>query len=188
MTTDHPPAWDDADIHVVTGETPEALVEFIPARAILLDGVARMEQAEDKAGRFAVLAELLARGEDLPGWARGCEAEYARIAALPGGRDLAAQLRRAAKEAARVAAEKAEAERKASEVIVPEFVPEAPKGVKMVADFEVLDLDLLYRADCSLVKLEAKRAEILAAIARQTIGETLPTIPGLRVFLKPQVR
>ena len=73
-------------------------------------------------------------------------------------------------------------------VVTPAFVPEAPKGVKMVTDFEVLDIDRLYRVDASLVKMEPKRAEILAAIARLTVGETLPEIPGLRVFLKPQVR
>jgi hypothetical protein len=70
----------------------------------------------------------------------------------------------------------------------PTFIPEAVKGVKMVADFEVTDIDRLYRHNAGLVTLTERRKEILDAIARQTIGETLPTIPGLRVFLKPQVR
>ena len=81
-----------------------------------------------------------------------------------------------------------EAAKAQAAVVVPTFVPEAVKGVKMICDFELLDIDRLYRVDASLVKMEPKRAEILAAIARLTVGETLPEIPGLRVFLKPQVR
>ena len=100
---------------------------------------------------------------------------------------------KAAADAAAVA--EAEAKRLADERIdviaatpPPVFVPEAPKGVKMIPDFEVIDLDALYRHNVGLVKMEPRREEILRAIAGQTIGDTLPTIPGLRVFLKPQVR
>lgn len=99
------------------------------------------------------------------------------------------------------AAAKATAEASAAELVrlaaaaqvvmkpeTPTFIPEAPKGVKMIADFDVVDLDLLYRGDCSLVKMEPKRAEILEKIARLKVGEDLPSIPGLRVFMRPQVR
>jgi len=92
-------------------------------------------------------------------------------------------------EAQRIAAAQAQAEKiAATPPPAPAFIPEAPKGVKMIADFEVLDLDALYRHNVGLVKMEPRREEILRAIAGQTIGDTLPTIPGLRVFMKPQVR
>jgi len=95
----------------------------------------------------------------------------------------------AALEAKRIAEEQAEAARKAAlPVAAPTFVPEAPKGVKIVADYEVTALDALYRHNVALVSMEPRRKEILDAIARGTIGEGLPTIPGLRVFLKPHVR
>ena len=68
------------------------------------------------------------------------------------------------------------------------FVPAAPKGVKMVADYEVTDIDALYRHNVGLVTLTERRKEILEALSRGMIGDTPPQIPGLRVFLKAQVR
>lgn len=62
---------------------------------------------------------------------------------------------------------------------VPFREPPKPAGlvVRDVWQFEVLDLRALYAARPELVKLEAKAAEINAAIAR---GER--TIPGLRIW------
>jgi hypothetical protein len=72
------------------------------------------------------------------------------------------------------------------------FVPAAPKGVKMIADYVIEDLDAVYRANPQLVTLTERRKEILEFIAAHTptelSDETLPSIPGLCVFLKAQVR
>ena len=105
----------------------------------------------------------------------------------------AAEAKRKADEAARLEAERKEdarieAEKKAAEVSVPTFVPEAPKGVKMVPDYELMDIDALYRHNAGLVTLTERRKEILDAIARGMIGDVPPQIPGLRVFMRPQVR
>jgi len=81
-----------------------------------------------------------------------------------------------------------EAAKAQAAVATPTFIPEAVKGVKRVADYEVTNIDSLYRHNAGLVTLTERRKEILEAIANQTVGETLPNIPGLRVFLKPQVR
>jgi hypothetical protein len=58
----------------------------------------------------------------------------------------------------------------------------------MVPDYEITDLDALYRHNAGLVTLTERRKDILEAIARGMIGDTPPEIPGLRVFMKPQVR
>lgn len=105
----------------------------------------------------------------------------------------AAEAKRKADEAARLEAERKEAarleaEKKAAEVSVPTFIPEAPKGVKMVADYEITDIDALYRHNAGLVTLTERRKEILDAIARGMIGNEPPQIPGLRTFMRPQVR
>lgn len=89
------------------------------------------------------------------------------------------RLRIAADEAARVAD---------LPVAAPTFVPEVVKGVKMVPDYVVEDIDALYRHNAGLVSLIERRKEILDAIARGMIGDTPPTIPGLRIFMRPQVR
>jgi hypothetical protein len=81
-----------------------------------------------------------------------------------------------------------EAAKAQAAVVVPTFVPEAVKGVKMVADYVVEDLDQLYRHNAGLVTLTERRKDILDAIARGMIGDTPPIIPGLRVFMRPQVR
>jgi hypothetical protein len=159
-------------------------------------------QAEEKAKREAEAAAAKAEAERLAAEAAAEEArrkaeEDAFNAVSPEEEAAAAKAAEEAKaksaalaaaEAARIAAEKAESDRKAAEVVVPEFVPEAPKGVKMVPEYEVLDLDKLYRHDAGLVTLTERRKEILAAIAAGMNGDTPPEIPGLRVFMKPQVR
>lgn len=68
------------------------------------------------------------------------------------------------------------------------FVPEAPKGVKMVTDYEILDIHAVYHANPQLVTLTERRKEILDFIAAHSSGDNLPSIPGLRVFLKAHVR
>lgn len=73
-------------------------------------------------------------------------------------------------------------------VNVTTFVPEAPKGVKMVVDVEIISADLLYEYDLGLVDVTARRADLLRHIEARRVGDTLPEIPGVRVFLRPQVR
>lgn len=140
----------------------------------------------DRIAAEAVAEEARRKAEEAAFNATTPEEDAAAAEAAEAARKQAEEI--AAKESARVAAEQAEAARKAAEVITPAFVPEAPKGVKMIADFDVTDLDLLYKHNCELVKMEPKRKEILDAIARGMNGDTPPTIPGLRVFMKPQVR
>lgn len=151
-------------------------------RQRVLAEMEKARQAEQERARLAEAAAAMAERERIA-------AEQASFAATTPEEDAAAAAaaqaaeaavaKRAAEEAARVAA---------LSVAAPAFVPEAVKGVKMVADYEVTDLDALYRHNVGLATLTERRKEILEAIARQTIGETLPTIPGLRVFLKPLVR
>ncbi|GAA5117047.1 hypothetical protein JIN84_18010 [Luteolibacter yonseiensis] len=68
------------------------------------------------------------------------------------------------------------------------FAPPVPRGVKMVPEYEVTDIDALYRHNAGLVTLTPRRMEILEAIARGRIGDDLPQIPGLKIKLVPQVR
>lgn len=146
-------------------------------------------QAQIKAEREAEEAKTLA--EAAAEKARRDAEEAAFNAVSPEEEaEAARKAEEAAKlEAKRVAEEEAEAARKAAlPVAAPTVVPEAPKGVKMVADYEVTDLDALYRHNVALVSMEPRRKEILDAIARGTVGDTLPTIPGLTIFTRPQVR
>jgi hypothetical protein len=151
-------------------------------RQRVLAEMEKARQAEQERARLAEAAAALAERERIAAEAAAFAAttpEEDAAAAAAAQAAEAAVAKRAAEEAARVAA---------LPVAAPAFVPEAVKGVKMVADYEVEDIDALYRHNVGLVTLTERRKEILEAIARQTIGETLPTIPGLRVFLKPQVR
>jgi uncharacterized membrane protein YqiK len=137
-------------------------------------------QAEEKARREAEAAAAKIEADRIA-------AEQAAWEATTPEEEAAAV--KAADEAKAAELKRLEEAAKAQAVVTtPTFIPEAVKGVKMVADFEVTDIDSLYRHNAGLVTLTERRKEILDAIARQTIGETLPTIPGLRVFLKPQVR
>ncbi|MEY3895591.1 MAG: hypothetical protein RLZZ214_1110 [Verrucomicrobiota bacterium] len=151
-------------------------------RQRVLAEMEKARQAEQERARLAEAAAAMAERERIA-------AEAAAFAATTPEEDAAAE---AAAQAAEAAAAKRAAEEAARvaalPVAAPAFVPEAVKGVKMVADYEVEDIDALYRHNVGLVTLTERRKEILEAIARQTIGEALPTIPGLRVFLKPQVR
>jgi len=69
----------------------------------------------------------------------------------------------------------------------PVFVPQKVAGTKFVADFDLLDVHQLYLARPSLVALCEKRKEILEYINANTVGDNLPDVPGLRVFLKAVV-
>lgn len=102
-------------------------------------------------------------------------ADNARIAAAS---DEAERV--AAMQAADDAAERrAEAERKRSEQLRQLAAPKVKGGsVRVQMDYEVQDIHALYRVAPHLVKLEPKRAEILATI---NIPNT-PSFPGLRVF------
>ena len=112
----------------------------------------------------------------------------ANAAFLAEDEDAAAKAEQAAKEAADAAAKAAaEAEAAKAAVTVPTFAPEKPQGVKFVPDYEVENIHALYAYSASLVTLEPKRSEILALIKQLTEGDTLPEIPGLRVFQKAAV-
>jgi hypothetical protein len=144
-------------------------------------------QEEEKARREAeaIAAKSAAEAEE----ARR-KAEEAAFNATTPEEDAAAA--KAAEDAAKLEADRVAAAHAQADLIsntpAPAFVPAAPKGVKMVVDFEVTDLDALYRHDASLVTLTAKRAEILKAIGTCADDSCPPSFPGLRVFLKPQVR
>lgn len=103
--------------------------------------------------------------------------------------DSAAEAAEAQRKEAEAAAAKAREEAEAAKAMpaVPTFAPEKPAGVKFVPDFEVENIHALYAYSASLVSLEPKRSEILALIKQLTQGETLPEIPGLRVFAKSVV-
>lgn len=162
----------------VQAERQRVLREMEAARQAEAKRIADEEAAQRAAAEAAEKARIAAEEAE---WNATTPEDEAKAKAAA---DEAAKL-----EAARVAAAQAQAEKiAATPPPAPAFIPEAPKGVKMVADFEVVDLDALYRHNVGLVKMEPRREEILRAIAGQTSGETLPTIPGLRVFLKPQVR
>lgn len=70
----------------------------------------------------------------------------------------------------------------------PVLIPQTPKGAKMVLDYEVTDLDAVYQANPNLVKMEIRHAETLAAIKALKTGDTLPELPGLRVFERAEIR
>jgi hypothetical protein len=171
----------------------EYAVEVQKERQRVLAEMEKQRQAEAERVRLAEAARVQAereaeearrKAEELAFNATTPEedAEAARLAEEAAAADKE-RLRIAAEDAARVAA---------LPVAAPAFVPAAPKGVKMIADFEVLNLDTLYHANPQLVTLSERRKEILEFIAAHSpagvTDETLPTIPGLRVFLKPQVR
>jgi hypothetical protein len=149
---------------------------------------ARVEAARVEAARLeAARVEAARVAAEQAAWeATSSEEEEEAQRKADEAKRMADEAAAAEKERLRIAAE--EQAKAYSIASTPTFIPEAVKGVKMVADFEVTDIDSLYRHNAGLVTLTERRKEILDAIARQTIGETLPTIPGLRVFLKPQVR
>jgi hypothetical protein len=100
---------------------------------------------------------------------------------------------RAAREAAEeggiaavIAAKKAAAEKlEASNEVAATKVAE---GVRFAWDFEVTDIERLHSANPDFVKLEPKRAEILAELKLQeTSGEKQVGLVGIRAFKKPIV-
>lgn len=162
----------------VEAERQRVLREMELARQAEAKRIAE-EEAKQRAAEEA--AEKARKAAEEAEWNALTPEEEAKAKAAA----LAAE--KAEAEAASIAAAHAQVDRIAA-TPPPTFLPEAPKGVKMIPDFEVVDLDALYRHNVGLVKMEPRREEILRAIAGQTIGDTLPIIPGLRVFLKPQVR
>ena len=183
-------------------DTDEKASAFISPLAV------KEQEAKKKRGDYAIVVQQ-ERQRVLAEMEAARQAEAKRLADEAAAAAKAEAARIAAEQAAfdattpeeDAAAEKAAADAKAAElarleaaakvqavVTTPAFVPEAVKGVKMVADYTIEDIDALYRWNVGLVTLTERRKEILETIARQTIGDTLPSIPGLRVFLKPQVR
>ena len=129
--------------------------------------------------------------------AAAAKIEAARIAAEQAAweattPDEEAAAAKAAEEAKAAELKRLEASMVVAAIVPPTFIPAAPKGVKMIPDFEVTDLDALYQSNPQLVTLTERRKDILEFIAAHSpagvTDETLPSIPGLRVFLKAQVR
>lgn len=122
------------------------------------------------------------------------EAEAARIAAEQAAKaaeeamwadneaDAQAKIKEA-EEKNRLAAEVAESIKDIVRVV--EIIPAQASGVKFAYDFEVTDIHALYRYASSLVKMEAKRSDIIEHI--KSLPADDPEIPGLRVFKKPIV-
>ncbi|MDB6080481.1 MAG: hypothetical protein JWO82_4228 [Akkermansiaceae bacterium] len=61
------------------------------------------------------------------------------------------------------------------------------EGVKFAPDFEVTDIHALLEHNVSLVELTPRRSKILDAIKLGMKGDTPPTIPGLKITMKPVV-
>lgn len=145
-------------------------------------------QAEEKAAREAEAARIKAEQE----------AEAARIAAekaewestTPEEEAAAAAALKLAEEikangiAAAEAARLAEEARKAEETKVVAFIPEKAAGVKFTADFEVTDIDAIYRYSPTLVTMEAKRKDILDLIKALGADEDNQIIPGIKITKK----
>ena len=143
-------------------------------------------QVEEKAAREAEAARAKAEQE----------AEAARIAAekaewestTPEEEAAAAAALKLAEKikadgiAAAEAARQAEAERK-----VVAFIPEKAAGVKFATDFEVTDLDAIYRYSPALVTMEAKRKDILELIKALGADEDNQIIPGIKITKKAVV-
>ena len=89
--------------------------------------------------------------------------------------------------AAAEAARQAEAARKVEESKVIAFVPEKAAGVKFATDFEVTDLDAIYRYSPALVTMEAKRKDILELIKALGADEDNQIIPGIKITKKAVV-
>lgn len=154
--------------------------------------LAEMEAARQETARIEREAEAKRVAEAVAAEKARLEAEEAAWNATTpeeeAAADEAAKIAEAA-QAKRVADATAEAARIAAlPVAAPVFVPEAPKGVKMVPDYELTDILALLNHNAGLVTLTERRKEILEAIARGMIGDAPPQIPGLRVFMRPQVR
>lgn len=123
-------------------------------------------------------------------------AEAARIAAEQAAWEATDEAQAAkAAEAARIAEEqaKAAAEEKArleAEASKPILAPAKAEGVKFVLDYEVSDITRLYHSRPEFVKLEAKRAEILAWLKTlsdtEHLEEGLAKL-GLKLIRKPIV-
>ena len=119
------------------------------------------------------------------------EAEAARIAAEkamweePDDRSIEEQAgveyqkAKAAAEALRQA-EAEEAARKAQDKVVA-IVPAKAEGVKFTADYELEDIDALYRYSPALVTMEPKRKDILELIRALGADEDNQIIPGIKI-------
>lgn len=157
-------------------------------RVKIMREIEAKRQAEEKAAREAEAARVKAEQE----------AEAARIAAEKAEWEsstpeeeaaAAAALKlvdeiRANAAAAAEAARQAEAARKVEESKVIAFVPEKAAGVKFATDFEVTDLDAIYRYSPALVTMEAKRKDILELIKALGADEDNQIIPGIKITKK----
>lgn len=156
-------------------------------RVKIMREIEAKRQADEKAAREAEAARIKAEQE----------AEAARIAAEKAEWEsttpeqeaaAAAALKKAEEiEAAAEAARIAEEARKAEESKVVAFIPEKAAGTKFVADFEVTDLDALYRYSPALVTMEAKRKDILELIQALGADEDKQIIPGITITKKAVV-
>lgn len=157
-------------------------LEVEKERQRLLCEAEEKRRAEEKAAREAEEARLKAEREAEEAARKAEEAMWADDEAEAA--KAAEVARKAQEEAQRIAAEEAAAKAEASKPVV-DLVPVKPSGVKFAYDFEVTDIHQLYRYASSLVKMEAKRSDIIEHI--KSLPAADPEIPGLRVFKKPVV-
>lgn len=136
---------------------------------------------EERIQREAEAARLRAEQEAEAARKAAADAEWAEDPAVVAAAEAQAKQKAEELAAAQAAAEAAKP--------APQFdlVPQATSGVKFEWDFEVTDLHALYQHNASLVKMEAKRSEILANIKLIAVGDDAQ-IPGLRIFKKPVVK
>lgn len=166
----------------ITGLVGDYAVEVERARREELRKMEEQRRKEEFERRAAEEARLKAERE-------AAEAKRKAEQALWEGDDSATKeaeekARIAAEEASRAAAEEQERAEQAT-VHTPIAAPVA--GVKMEYDFEVSDIDELYRFNPSLVRMEANRSEVLAAIKRAAADGAEPVVPGIRIFEKAKV-
>jgi murein DD-endopeptidase MepM/ murein hydrolase activator NlpD len=138
--------------------------------------IAEMEKARQQEAERIRLAEAAAAMAERERIA----AEAAAFAATTPEEDAAAESAAKAVEAAQAKLAADEAARVAAlPVVVPSFVPEAPKGVKFEWDYVVTDPVALFMHNNGLVDLVPKRSTILERIKGMAVGDDTPVIPGL---------
>lgn len=151
---------------------------------------ARKAREEREAAERAEAARVKAEQEAAAAKARA-EAEAAKpTESMDDVRARAAAIeeQEAKDEAARKAAEEAAAAKAKQMESFAAPIAQAPAGVTMVPDFEILDAAAVYAAFPNLCEVTVKRADTLKRIADFKLRTgTLPEVPGLRVFEKPKV-
>jgi hypothetical protein len=173
----------EAEEKRVAGLLADYATEVERERQRVLREMEAQRQAEEKSRReeeaAARAAEAARIAAEQAEWEATDDAQAAK----------AAQAAQEAAEKARMAAEQA-AKAAAAEASKPILVPAKAAGVKFTLDYEVADIERLYHTRPEFVKLEPKRAEILAYLKTLHDTEHLEAgllAMGLKLVRKPVV-